>query len=854
MKYIKFNKVISIILIAIFFINFMPIDSFAHDAYFFQVLMDENTMTFMGNIVPDRASTFNHEKKHIEAQLYDTNGKDPMFFTFPSFEVKKPTKNNVTSKDIDRAYEIRDTLIPNLNEILKIVNDGNKYDSIVDLKDAAQGISTDGQYNGWTIEYNDSENNVTITKGDKSYTFLYRMIKGYNSSTLEDGRKSPIYVPNVYNQDTKYIAIQEIIEQAVYAFDEFEHLAEHAGEYNKPGTLEVKLSEFMTSVINGIRSLLGLYGLDEMVYNKGIRDTRGFYGGIMSNEWMEKTMTFHMIFQAIAWIILTVAIVKLLFQRNLATINPAMRVSLIDGIKDLLITGFMLIALFVLINTVIKINERLVAIFATTIPDYAGFTGINNDYQTFAGSIMQLYYLFITIYLNFVYIVRGITLAVLIASAPFFVVSIAFESKGKKLFTSWMKEFIGNLFLQTFHAFILSMFLSIQMSTRGIELAIISFALIPLTKLFKSLIVGQSGDMSSQLSSSAVGGLTMGVMAGMGGRSRGSRESSGGGSSNSSSGDSSNNSGGVRTKNSSDIPGSSQNPERREHSTGIPDKKNTSDALNRMETDLKGGGNAEDNNYTRLSNKIDGSKEELTMKDVGKSALGTLGVAKDIAVGAGKVAIGATATMALGGEAGGRFIRSGMQSIGSGFGNVTSGGKKAFSGTVSAGKRWVDGLKIEKGGNILGAETLESGDTVIHRDKTMLKHDGLNDVKKTSEGNIAMTYNRNSLSSENQQYLDKIETAYKNGTDLKGLGIETVSKNNNGNTVVHYNQHGANQLGFKDMYMTSGNRVVETKGKEHGLNTNLVLNLDNAKKAPYDNYTNGGKNSKNKPLDMDNIM
>lgn len=870
MKYNKVNKVIAITLLILTLINYMPIRTYAHNAYFFQVLIDENTMLYMGNVVKDKNPWNKPESNHIEAKLWDypggrlttnydsfdesSNGKSSMPFTFPPKAQERKlgleVLNSVTSKDIDRAFEIMNTLVPNLNDILIIINDGEKYESVEELIDVSEKViinESGGTYNGWNVKYIEGGDKVVVSKGDEEYEFIARMKKGYLSPELEDGSKSRVYNPEFDYSDSEYddyISIGMIAMQGNYAYEIKGHLAENAGEYTKPGTLEVKLAELLTDFTNGVRSLLGLQSIDELVYNKKTRSTDRYYGGIMPVEWMKKATTFHMIFQGITWVIISVAILKLLFTKNLSTINPAMRVSLMEGIKNLIMTGFLLISVFLVINTLINVNEKLVSIFSTTAPDYSGFTGVSNDYKTLSGAFLQLYYLFITIYLNFVYIIRALTIAILIASAPLFIVSIAFGQKSKALFESWIRELIANIFLQSIQAFVLSMLLNIQIGARGIELAVVSFALIPITKWFKSLIIGNNGGITEQIggnvlsTATSAAGSFIGATIGSKAKSRDSEQQY------------ANTDNNIQTKDSSKIPGIRQNPERKEHSTVTPNANTTLDSVKKMEVDLNDANNVitsnesgistdtvktESSNYEKLSNRLFKNAGSFEKGD-GKQLINTLGKATlKTAAGAAKIGTGAAMTMAMGGITGN--AKAGISLMSSGFSTISDAGKEAIGEVSTAAKKAINtaNFKIhpDLNGNILGIERTSSGNIVVHRDKEKVAEDGLIEVNKTSDNNVAFTYNRERLSEVNKQNLSKIEEAYKNqdAEYLKLRGIEKVTTRKDGNITVHYNQHGQKRLGFMDIYQT-GNRIVETKAPGQKLHTDIIYDLNDIPPAP----------------------
>lgn len=536
------NKKIITILVVMIIIGMLPVKTYAHNAFFLQALIDEDTMQYYGAVVNDKANFTNSEKKHIEASLgnfseikdftlsgassgamgvyqdpddddeveefkpdggrykdFDkkNNGKSSMVFTFPPKEIRRPSKNNASAKDSQRAFEIRDTLIPNINEVLYLINDSKPYDNIEELITASEYIdgSSKTTDNGWDISY--SGDMINISKGNRSFDFVYKMSKGYTDSKFSTGEKSYVYNSKYdYSDDVSDITMKDLIVQANYTALVKGVLVDQAGEYTKPGTIEQKLSEFIISAVDGLRNFLGLYNIQELVYNEGVRGRSRFYYGVLPYEWLAIALAFHSIFKGIALLMVVVSFIRLIMMREIATVNPSKRITLRNGIIDIFATAVLLGFNLTLIYAMMLINSKIVDVFAATIPETGGMLGAmtgNQTHFTFAGAIMKAYYLFIGLYLNGVYIYRSFTTMVLIASAPYYIAQISFGDKKKQSFGMWWKELFANIFIQSFHAFILSMFAMVQGQVRGIELALISFALIPLTKKLRSFMLGGTG-------------------------------------------------------------------------------------------------------------------------------------------------------------------------------------------------------------------------------------------------------------------------------------------------------------------------------------------------------------------------
>lgn len=552
-----FKRGIALILTFLFLL--VPLKSYAHDAYFFQVLIDANQYVYQGNILKDSASNIlNRETAHIEAELGDFSGfiednynevpikgyeeskvssKTYLPFTFSPMEAGEgwfdgKTKNNATQEDADRAYTIKDTLIPGLNDALRILNGGRKFEDVkvfIEMssklasairKAAPSGTATISGYdsNGNSKTYtirvgerasyskpgDDLKNGImnddylVIFDGENEYEFVYRMEKGYK----EKGKwQNNVYRNNLYNLtgDTKYITWNMIMYQGVYAYQVKGYTTKNGNEVAKPGALEEAVASLLENLLNGLRNLLGLYSMNELVLNEGIRGSKAWYYGTLPMSWEKNVMQYHLIFQALAWSLIVFAIIKALIQRNLATINPSMRVSLIEQIKDLLLTGVMLAFILPVIDLFLMLNNKLVDLFGAVAVDLDDLSGLNNYTNLLAGILLQFFYLFISIYLNFVYIIRSITVAMLTAMAPLFVVTLAFGGRWKGLFGQWMRELLANIFLQSFHAFILAFLFLSSTSSRGIETLVICFAILPLTEFFRGLILGQAGGVAGML-------------------------------------------------------------------------------------------------------------------------------------------------------------------------------------------------------------------------------------------------------------------------------------------------------------------------------------------------------------------
>lgn len=276
--------------------------------------------------------------------------------------------------------------------------------------------------------------------------------------------------------------------------------------------------DFLYGVVNGFTSWLGLFSVEELMFNAGNRGATYYYG-IIPMSWMGSINLLNLLATVIATFVIGVSIIRMLIKRNIAAVTPSVKAELMDGVKDMFVVmaGVLMFmpALYILLN----FNSVLVSAMRDMSPNTANL-GLNtgNSLVGFVGALMAIAYLFIQIMLNISYLVRAVTLALLIGFAPFFIALFAAGPAAKKISATWLKELISNIFMQTFNAAILLIFANI--GTFGNLSIIERFALlisfIPLTKFFKSALMnlGSGADNVAEKSGGAFSNLAAGLAIG----------------------------------------------------------------------------------------------------------------------------------------------------------------------------------------------------------------------------------------------------------------------------------------------------------------------------------------------------
>lgn len=483
-------------------------------------------------------------------------GKDwALLYTFPGFHQGKTKSNHdATGLDRERAYWVADNLVNSFNDAIAYILSASDYKNsdkektstrteflqlAVDVANASDsamdGNSTQVSFNGKTFDFSSGKDiehplkgiekshyiKIKVSGGQPSY-FVAMVPKGYYpgqelANTIPEDYRDEVEDKEVKNLDWKRIVLQgntNYIKDGI-SFSQIDELV-------KPGKIEQYFSEFISSVLGVVRQLLGLYSFQELMLNDGARATTT-YQGLMPLNWFDSAQSLFWVCQCLAWALIIGAIVKLLVSRNLSAVNPMMRVNLIDGIQNLLMTGFMLALIGPLFHVLAVINYKLVAVFGSASNYSQAFGTANTMSSGLVGAILiNIAFFIIMIYFNFVYIMRAITIALLYSTAPLFVVSIAFGGKYKQLFGNYMKELTSNIYMQTFHALMIAFFANVTTlgQTRLIESIILLIAFVPMTQWFRQNLMGLSGGgISGQIGGQAlsmgmgmVGGATAGFM------------------------------------------------------------------------------------------------------------------------------------------------------------------------------------------------------------------------------------------------------------------------------------------------------------------------------------------------------
>ena len=594
-----------------------------------------------------------------------TGTNSHMYFTFPPIHSVGFLLERVdaSDKDLALAQRVVDYPLAGLNDAISfiITNTGWKKneskESIRDIGMHLGNYDTSFTVNGKTVtakypHHNETISqakdisNIGITKDDwmqltvdgntrNTQFFVYQCNKGYYYADATTAKSDPLYYMSSsrYSRYTEKLANSNepkkmtwrmLVLQGNFNYDNGTSYSSITN-ISAPSEFESLLTSLMNAIVNQIRTFLGLYSLDELMTNNGQRDSL-YNLGMFPNTWTDSAILVHIICQMIAWALIGFSIVKMLWKKQLSTMNVSEKISLQEGIKNLILCGMLLGSFTLVFNFLARLNYRLVDLFtaSTTSVNMSTSAGASSS---FGGVLVSLLVLGLTIYFNFYYIVRAVQLAIFYGIAPLCIYTLSLGGKVAGTFTTFMKELLGNLFTQSIHALCIAFFSNVFISgnTRAFEQIVIMYSFIPIGNFIRKKVFGLEDGVAgqaTQLAQGAVSSIGAGIAGKASDKLNGSK--SGGGKS-----------GGSGGSGSSD---SSLNQ-------AIDNK--VSNATGNSDITMKDGDKGGYSNSIRKNNALNntlGSGRTASTKGVGRIRNVATGVAKPVANG---VIAGTTAALGL---------------------------------------------------------------------------------------------------------------------------------------------------------------------------------------------------------------
>ena len=452
----------------------------------------------------DSAKELNFADSFIEKTGNATGNLVSSVWSFFSGKSQR-IQNDVTGQEIERSVLVGTTLVNGFNDAMAFAyKDKEKPKTPEEFFERARALVS-GSVEGCTFDYPSvssgsdlagSKNamaTVKITKeiNGKSVTqeFPCVMDKGYASGLLSS-KPFPGVDTELYNGCDELIGWGDIVYQAEYIYVGQGVTMANSYDMLKTNVVETFLIEMGNNLIYGIQSALGLYSTEELIFSEGVRGSSAWMFGVMPASWFHTVQKLHIAMLSIAFSILIFAFIKTIFEENLSSLNanPTQRVAVLDNIKNIAITFFLLTCTFPLISFVIQVSGLFTKLFSSYVPQ--GFlSGSMGQGGLLSTLVIMFAFLFINIYLNILYIVRSIMIAMLIVTAPLFIVAYAFGGKWKLYFNQWWKELLSNICLQPVHAMTIGSLALMSTNARGIERFVFTISILFVTEFYRNLLL-----------------------------------------------------------------------------------------------------------------------------------------------------------------------------------------------------------------------------------------------------------------------------------------------------------------------------------------------------------------------------
>ena len=473
-----------------------------------------------------------------------------LVFSFPGL---KGVSSPATSQDYTRASLVGETLVGDLNKAIVFINNncntdlvsGHSLRLILAKLSYTSKFESSGSYK-FVVGEGRKSTTVTVSVATKSDAGNLIPISGLNYSDYvkiscdkDDEGGKPRYsyfawrMPKGYHSDQPLYSNLNATAKGLVEGDNGEpsHLTwgqlilqamvneECIGTTQQDFANDVQtligqgLGSDLSKTIGSVRNMLGLSTMSELVLNMGARPLNYHYG-VMTNDMHDIAITVYTVNLILSLLFLGFMIVKLIHQKMVATTNIIAKTNLMEGIKDIVFVCVMLAFFTPLFEILLELNYLIVRTFSYSSDYMSAFSILGStalSMESMAGFIISTMFLSIDMYINFVYLVREITVSFMFAIAPIIIVSYLWSPTQKNMVFGYIRELVGNIFMQSFHAITMTFFAGYNMSNMTSLQAIGSaYCFIPITQLFRQLVIGNNGGFSEK-----VGGKLAGQVANM---------------------------------------------------------------------------------------------------------------------------------------------------------------------------------------------------------------------------------------------------------------------------------------------------------------------------------------------------
>ncbi|MDC3424269.1 hypothetical protein NC797_07075 [Aquibacillus sp. 3ASR75-11] len=292
------------------------------------------------------------------------------------------------------------------------------------------------------------------------------------------------------------------------------------------GNIADKLSEIFQGLMGTfygwlVKPFMELRTFKGLIFGKE-EDSELAYGIFTLDELQNIYQPGMNIFVALAVTGMLVGIVMAGMKISSTGINPSNRTYVFEFLKDLAIVAIVFFNLSTLYTLIFGLNYTIINAFGASYEtDLIELKeSVDGGDDILGDIIIGLCLLGLSVWANFYYMMRKLTLIIFMIMGPL-MVALYLIPQTKGLTMGWLKEFIGTVFIQSIHAALYWIVALMATSTSGLESIILYVIFIPTSEALRSLF-GLGGQTHNALSKSGAM-FGMSALAGMYGSIKGAK-------------------------------------------------------------------------------------------------------------------------------------------------------------------------------------------------------------------------------------------------------------------------------------------------------------------------------------------
>jgi hypothetical protein len=344
---------------------------------------------------------------------------------------------------------------------------------------------------------------------DNPAKYRWRIAKGYVGA----GR-NPSLENLAADQDAEYV------NWATLVYEAFHNFLLSGDEAVRPDNVYAQESgnlgeQFVVGIFSalflGLRSLLGLWSLDELIFNEGHR-AFAYVGGVFPAQWEGAVWAIFLFMEILAGLVLLYGLVTTVLRKAVSTANPVERGKAMEQVQNIIVCAIALALLPILLRIVLQLSANLTEVFRSIAPEDKSVSRMLWHFSASSGALSGIIAQFMgfgaQIYFNAFYALRSISTGLLIMIAPVMISMMLTGDARKGIAMQWAKELLAGICIQPIHALCTAVILNAPTSSHAFDNLIAVYAIIPISSMIRGLLFGNATGWMDAAAKAAKGKVT----------------------------------------------------------------------------------------------------------------------------------------------------------------------------------------------------------------------------------------------------------------------------------------------------------------------------------------------------------